>query len=169
MCDPVSAIAVTSLALSTGSAILDHKAQNKQANAVKASALESLKLQNHELSIREVQERIAGSQQLEQADLEVASARGDISTSAASRGLGGLSLDLLLGDAVAQGARYKTSVNQNTAASVAQLQRGKDEALAEANARIAGAPKASTLATGLKIGAGALNAYSQFKINRKAT
>jgi hypothetical protein len=169
MCDPVSATAAIGLALNVGSAVLDHKAQNKQANAVKASALESLKLQNNELSIREVQERIAGAQQIEQGNREVQAASGDIKASAAARGIGGLSLDLLLGDVVAQGARFKTSVDQNTEASVSQLERGKDEALAEAHARIAGAPKASNLATGLKIGAAGLNAYTQFKINRKPT
>lgn len=167
MCDPVTAIAGASLLIGAGSAIVEHKAQNKQAKAVQASALESLKLQDHELSLREVQEKLAGAQQIGQAQGEVQAASGDVSASAASRGISGLSLDLLLGDVQAQGARYTDSVNRNTETSVSSLERGKDEALAEANARIAGAQPASKLATGLKIGAAGLNAYTNLKIARK--
>lgn len=169
MCDPLTGIAAAGLLLGAGGAVAEHNAQNKQSKAVAASALESLRLQDHELSLREVQEKIAGSQQLEQGNREVQDATGDIQASAASRGVGGLSIDLLLNDVLAQGARFKTSVEANTAASVDQLEREKDFASAEARARIAGAPAASKLATGLKIGAAGLNAYTQLKINRKAT
>lgn len=167
MCDPVTAIVATSAALQIGGAVLDHKKEKKQSNAVRASALESLKLQNEELSLRQVQEKLAGAQAIEQGNLEVGAASGDITASAASRGVGGLSIDLLLNDVLAQGARFKTSVDQNTDASVSALDRDKDAAAAEANARIAGAPGPSALATGLKIGSAGVNAYTNLKIMRK--
>lgn len=167
MCEPVTAMVAASAALQIGGAVLEHKQQKKQSNAVRASALESLKLQNEELSLRQVQEKLAGAQAIEQGNLEVASAGGDIKASAASRGVGGLSIDLLLNDVLAQGARYKSSVDQNVDASVGALDRDKDAALAEANARIAGAPAPSNLATGLKIGKAGVDAYTNLKIMRK--
>jgi hypothetical protein len=170
MCDPVSAtIAATTAAIKIGGAIADHKAQNKQASAVQAAALDSMRIQDHELSLQEVQSRIAGSQQVDQGNREVQAASGDVAASAATRGVGGMSIDLLLNDVLAQGARFKTSVDQNTDAQVQQVDSQKDAALAEARGRIAGAPKASMLATGLKIGAAGLDAYNTLKIQRKTS
>jgi hypothetical protein len=158
MCDPVTAIAGAGLVLGVGKAVVEHKAQNKASETNKQLALESLKLQDHELSVEEVQAKLAGQQQDVQADQEVQAAQGDISTSAASRGVGGASIDLLLNDAQAQGARFKTSVGTNTDAQVGALDRQKDAALDEAKARIAGVPKASLIETGLKIGGSVLDA-----------
>jgi hypothetical protein len=166
MCDPVTALVATSVALQVGGAVLGHNEQNQQADKTKSSALEALKLQDHELSLREVQERIAGKQQVDQGNREVQAASGDIATSAASRGVGGMSIDMLLGDVAAQGGRYKTSVEQNTNASVDQLEREKDQARAEAQSRINGTPRANPLATGLKIGGAVLDGLTTLKINR---
>lgn len=160
MCNPVVAIAAADFGIKAVGAVMEHKAQNKAADANKQAALASLKLQDHELSIEEVQARLAGAQQQVQGDEQVRAAEGDISQSAAARGVGGASIDLLLNDVQAQGARFKTSVQQNTDAQVASLDRQKDEALAEAQARIAGVPKANPLMTGLKIGGAAADAAS---------
>lgn len=169
MCDPVTATVVAGAGLQIGGAIAEHKAQNKQAAAVREAALGALKIQDHELSLQEVQQRIAGAQQIDQGNREVDAASGDINASAASRGVGGASIDLLLNDVQAQGARYKSSVEQNVDAAREQIGSQKDAALAEAQARIAGAPKASMLATGLKIGSAGVNAYSTLKIQRKTS
>jgi uncharacterized protein YPO0396 len=164
MCDPVTAIAVTAATMKIGGALIENKAQNDQAAANKTSALDALKIQDNELSLRQVQERIAGKQQIEQGNAQVLSATGDVQSSAAARGVSGMTTDLLLGDVQAQGARYNDSVNQNTEATVSQLDRQKDAAYAEAQSRINSVPKANPWATAIKIG-GAVVDYGSSRIN----
>lgn len=164
MCDPVTAIGVTAAVVKIGGAVVEHVAQNKNADAVKDSANAALALKDHELSIREVQERIAGSQQIDQGKRQTLDATGDVQASAAARGVGGMTVDLLLNDLTAQGARFTDSVNQNTNANVDQLEREKDAAKAEANSRIAGAPGANPFVTALKIGSAGLD-YASTRIN----
>jgi hypothetical protein len=157
MCDPLSAAVVVGTGLSIYGDVQEHKAQSAQAKANKAAALAALRLQDHELSIEEVQSRIAGTQQIEQGDQAVRDAAGEAQASAAARGVGGVSIDLLLDNVQAQGARFRESVQQNTDAQAAALERQKDAALAEAQARIAGVSPASALTTGLKIGSDIVN------------
>lgn len=164
MCNPVVAAAaiVADVGMKIGGAIVEHKAQNKAAAENEKLALESLRLQDHELSLEEVQTRLAGRQQEVQGEQATQAAEGDISQSAAARGVGGVSIDLLLQDAQAQGARFKTGVQRQTDAEAEAITRQKDTALEEAKARIAGVPKASGLATGLKIGGAAADAASYY-------
>lgn len=162
MCDPLSVAVIGSTILTVGSDVLEANAQNKQAKAQKQAALQALKVQDHELSIEEVEARLAGAQQKGQATQEVQAAAGDVRASAAARGVGGATIDLLLNDVQAQGERYKESVDLNTSAQTGSLERQKDQALAETRLRLAGAQGANPLATGLKIGGDLLDGASLF-------
>lgn len=166
MCvDPVTGLAIASTAVKIGGDLLDHTAQNKAHDANERAANDALKVQDHELSLQEVQQRIAGKQQIAQGDAQVLSATGDLQASAASRGIaGGMTMDLLAGDIQAQGSRYTASVDQNTEASVAQTENEKAAAYATAQSRINGVPGANPFATAMKIG-GALVDYSSSRIN----
>lgn len=166
MCDLVTGIAAASAGIKIFGAVADHKAQNDAYAANREATLDALKIKNHELSLREVEERIAGAQQIEQGGLQVLDAKGDASASAASRGVKGLSIDLLLQDLDRQGVVYAGSVDQNTNAAVAQLDREKDAALAEARGRINSQSKANPWATGLKIGSAGLE-FASTKIGNK--
>lgn len=166
MCDPLTATVAAATVLKIGSTIVESKAQNKQADAVKDSALDALKIQDHELSLSEVQQRIAGGQQIEQANQDVVAATGDVNASAAARGVGGMTTDLLLNDVLRQGSAYRDSVRTQTDANIAQTERQKDAAFAEAQARINGAPKANPFATALKIGSSVLD-FASYKIGNK--
>lgn len=104
------------------------------------------------MSLQEVQDRIAGAQEKQQGNEQVLSASGDVATSAATRGVSGLTSDLLIGDVQRQGAQYRQGVDQNTDAQVAQVENEKTSAAAEAQSRIANVQSSNPLLTALKIG-----------------
>ena len=166
MCDPITAIAGAGLALGVGKAIVEHKAQNQAKAANDASALAALKIEDHELSLREVEERIAGNQQIDQATAAVLGAQGDVKANAAANGVTGMTVDMLLHDTERQGAAYKASVDANTEATVAQLERAKDEANANAQSRISSVLGANPLLTGLKIASTGLD-FASLKIGSR--
>ena len=77
-----------------------------------------------------------------------------------------MTVDMLLNDTTRQGAAYKQSVTDNTDATVAQLERAKDEAAANAQSRVNSVLGANPLVTGLKI-AGAGLSFATAKIGSR--
>jgi hypothetical protein len=166
VCDPLTAIAGIGLAVGVGSAVMEHNAQNQAAAANEQNALSALRIESHELSLREVEERIAGNQLEEQADAAVLEAVGDVNANAAANGVSGMTVDMLLHDVDRQGASYRDSVEQNTDTVIAQLEREKAAALVGARNRITSVPRANPLATGLKIAGAGLD-FASMKIGQK--
>lgn len=167
MCDPVSAtIAAVGTALKIGGTVAEASAQNQASNANRESATAALRLKDNELSLRELQEKIAGGQKLEQATRDTTAAAGDTTATAAANGVGGVTVDLLLKDIQAQGSRYADSVNDNTDATVSQLELEKRGAQAEAQSRINSVPRANPFMTALKIGAAGLDLAGQYQASK---
>lgn len=164
MCDPITAslvVAGVSTAVKIGGDIASASAQNQHAAAVKSEAIAAEQNTDYDLSIRSIQEKIAGSQKLQAGDRQAAAAEGSTRAGAAGAGVGGMTVDLLLSDQEREKYMYDDSVTQQTAANVDQLDRQKDAAYAEEQSRIAGAPPANPWATALRIGGDAASGAGQ--------
>lgn len=158
MCDPVtlSTIAIASTiasgAAKVGGDVVAANAENARAAAVKSNAFAAEKSTDLDLSTRELQEKIAGSEKITAGERQAGEAAGATRAGAAGAGVGGMTVDLLLDNESRQLALYKDSVNQQTTANVQQLDREKDAAYATYQSRVTSAPPANPWATALKIG-----------------
>ena len=166
MCDPVTVTAVAGTALSIAGAVADHQAQNKRSRAVKTEAAKTLATDNRQIALRELQEGIAGRQESGLINAEVTTATGATAADAASRGVGGMTVDLLLKDIERQGAAARGAVEDQVTANTQQLGVERERAQANYQSRINGAPPANPFTTLLRIGGAGVDAAS-FKIGNK--
>ena len=157
MCDP-GTIAVA--ALSIGGAILEHKAQNKAAEENKIEALKALRINERDIGARQMEEQMSFAQAATESEVQQLGVEGTTRASAASAGVEGMSVDLLLGDIGRQGANYRESLASQLQVSVDQLQRMKAGATATAQSRINQVPRANPFATALRIGGALAGAHS---------
>jgi hypothetical protein len=159
----VTALAVASFAMDSGSKIAGASAQNAASKANKASALSSLRLANADISAR-VNEETAASLGLKQNVTRQADALSSTAaTSAAEAGVAGGSVDALMRSILFQEGEASSAIDQNLALTIAQSERQRRGAAAEAQSRIAGVPGANPVATGLGIAGAGLGLATQLK------
>lgn len=156
MCEP-TALAIGSLAIEAGSAVAEAVGQNQAASAQRNAALRDEQLQLRDLGVRQQEEQRASAQQIQEVRRETRQGTGLARVSAASAGVSGPSVDMLLDNVERSGAVAEKTLLDNEVITIDQLQRAKQGVTAEALDRIAGAPKANPLLAGLKIGAAGLN------------
>lgn len=161
MCDP-TAIAVTSLALSAGSRIAQHQAEEERQEAVAESARRNRRLETRDLGFRQTEERMAASRILRNIRLQAEETEGTIRSSAAEAGVEGGAVQALLGELRASQGRASQDVKDSRKSVVEQLQRQKEAAIARERSTRAGAPGPSTLATGLTIGGDVTNFLTDY-------
>jgi hypothetical protein len=165
MCEP-TAIAIGGLAMNAGSSLLGASAQNKQARANKANALEALRLGNTDVNAR-LREETAAASQVKQ-DVLAAGAAGisTAQTSAAESGVAGQSVDALVSEVLRQQGVASDTIAQNLDMIGDQAERQKKGLVAEANSRIAGSPGANPMATGLGVAGAGLSFLNTLRLQR---
>jgi len=166
MCEPTTILAVANVAMGVGSAIVKKKGQDQAHAANKAAALESLKNQTRDLSVRQQQEQAAAMGQVQDVRVQSAEAQGLASASAAEAGVTGMSVALLLDDIQRDELGAVEEIEANAEMTFEQLQRMKEGAVSEAKGRINSVPKGSWLETGLEIG-GHLLDYASSTMGRQ--
>lgn len=151
-------LALSGLALSGGSALLEHRAQNAAARANRVAAESNFRTTIADLRARLAEEQTATALRKDQASLDVSRALGTNRAAIAASGLSGTSIGLLLNDIQAQGAQFNFSADRNLAATARQIGRLEEQAAVIRDNQIAGIQAANPLLTGLKIGSGVLDA-----------
>lgn len=151
MCDP-TAIAVTSLVLSAGSKVAQNRAESERSEAVAKSARRNRLLETREIGFRQTEERTAASRILRDIRIQSEETQGTIRASAAEAGVEGGAVQALLGELAASRGRAEQDVKDSTVATIEQLQRQKEAAIAREESAVAGAPAPSMINTGLSIG-----------------
>ncbi len=178
MCDPVS-IGIASLALAGGTAVTSYVSQKNEAARVgqenekfyaanKQAAIDAAMLNEHELSLRQSEEILAGAAQNSDLTREEQAALSSTVVAASEAGVSGNSLDAVLSDVASKAGRNKVRNAQNTKMRVDQLTRDKESVLVEANnnintARQTNVRQPSILTPALQIGGAALNTLDQFR------
>jgi hypothetical protein len=165
MCEP-TALAIGSLALNAGGSIAGASAANKQAKATKASALESLRLGVADVNARVREETAAAGQTSQQIAAAGEAGTATAQTSAAESGVAGGSVDALVMALLKQQSGAQGVVDANLSAVEAQAQRQRAGLAAEASSRIAGAPVANPVATGLGIAGAGLDFLNTLRLQR---
>lgn len=164
MCEPFTIAAAT---LAIGSTVVDHIGQNKASKTNRKEARIAEALQINDINLRSTQEKAAASQDIQGAERQTTTALSSARVSAGEAGVAGASVDALLADIGNEGSAFTQTVKLNTKNTLAQLQRQKLGVAAQTRSRINSVPKASLFATGLRIGATALDAASTIQ-SRKA-
>lgn len=176
MCEPVS-MALASFALTAGSAVTSYmgasenaKTKNLANDLTRQRAIADFGRQDAALGKRESQEMDAASARKFDVSLDAEKARATNAVAAGESGIAGPTVDSLMRDIYAQEGRYNTRVDTNLDWTVDQIQEQKKGASATMKDRIGSlsdvqAP--SFLETGLRIGAGAADAYSGFRTNSR--
>jgi hypothetical protein len=157
MCEPVT-LAVASFGLQAGGAIAGAVAQNKQADALKASATEGLLTQLNDIGVRAKQEVASANADTYQASKQTASTKATAATSAAEGGVGGVSTRMLLESYDRNQADYADSVQENLSGALDQLRSMRAGAFTDYNNTLRGAnaSRANPFAVGLRIGGAGL-------------
>lgn len=147
-------IAGASFLLSAGSAIAEHKAEQDRADANRRAAREARQRGMADLSIRAIQEDRAAANRADRVRRETRERSGTARASAAASGV--RPTDLLLGDLEASSGEALSLIEQNLRLQDLQIGRQREAVVAQERARVRQVPEPSGLATGLRIGAAAL-------------
>lgn len=165
MCDP-GTIALTALvaggATKVAGAVVGHKAQNKEKKANDIAATDAAVADFSALHARELEEKVAAGQSLEEGARQAASASSMARLSAISSGVGGASADAIVGGIAADRGRFNDSVKQNLDMSLLQIQRQGLGVEATRKARINSKSKANPWVTGLAIGGAVADTATQY-------
>jgi len=152
VCDPASVLTVASVAIGIGGDIAKAGAQNKAAANNKAAALAAEHETLRDISLQEQQQQDAAGQTIMQTDRQARQADALASVSAGESGVAGASVDALISNLDADAARANEVTGRNLDMTIAQLQREKLGAAAEAQNRINSVQPANPFATILGIG-----------------
>ena len=156
MCDP-GTLAVASFGLQAGSAIFGAAAQNRAADAAKASASNALLTKLNDIAVRSKQEFEAANADIYGASKQTVASQGTAAASAAEGGVGGISTRMLLANYDRDQADYTDSVRQNLGNTFDQLRSLRAGAVNDYEQTLAGIHKANPFAVGLQIGGAALD------------
>lgn len=148
-------------AVSIGSAIVKHNAQNKASKANEKSARSAARMNSAELTRRGVQEAIAAAAQVASIRRQTITARASIAASAAAGGLAGNTIDALDAEAVLGQDEAIDSTMQSLVWAEDSLNYQKVAEYQQMKSRIASVPRPSMLGTALQIGSGFLDAATQ--------
>jgi hypothetical protein len=144
------------------STVTSYVGQEQTAKATQDAAIKAYATEQHQLTLREMQEQDAASQKTSIQNIEDAQKSAEVAVSAASGGVGGVSVDNLIADVHRQAARNRNTIFENTQMTVAQLQQEKKGAQATAQSRINSAPRPSPLSLVAGLGGDALSGYNAY-------
>jgi hypothetical protein len=157
MCDPVTALAVGSFAITAGSAIVENKAKSQQSKENKSNALEAFQANINALDTRETQEKDAAGQTIMQADRQARAADALAKVSAGEAGVAGASVDAVLQNLTRQKNTFDVSAKENLHNTLTQIEAEKSGASATAQSRINSAPPPNPFLSVLQIGEAGIN------------
>ncbi len=167
MCDP-TAIAIGSLILGVGSAAEGYIGNKNAADANKAAALNTMTQNAHDISLEQVQQKSATEQTIQQADRSARATQALARVSAGEAGVGGISVEAILGDIDRKLGEFSTTEGRNLDMALSQLEREKISGRTVASARIAAVPQPNPFALATTIAAQGLTFWAG-QLARSAT
>lgn len=166
MCGPLAA-GIASFAVSAVSTVANYAAQRNEAKAVEESAIAAHKLEQNQLSKRQMQEQDALVQKQRMQAIEEAQAKAETVQSAASGGISGISLDNLVADVSRRAATNRQTEEINTRNIVGQLAMEKKGVTAQAKSRINSSPAPSPISLVAGLGGAALSGFNSYSRQNK--
>ena len=157
------ALTATALGIEVAGKISEHKAQAKQAEAVRREAARARQLERRDITLRQIEEGIAASRRLRDVRISAEQQEGLVRASAASAGVGGPVVQAMLGDLEASRGRANEDTIDSYVATLDQLERAKLGADARYHALVAGAPEPSTFGTAIRIGGAVTRAAASYE------
>jgi len=162
MCDPATALAITSMAMSTASAMQAHRAQNKAFESNAKAANQAKMDEDRAINLQEAQEQEATAAQSIEQDRQTQGLAAKATVAGGESG-GFLNNNAVVQDIMRQGLESNTMSGQNLERTQAQLGEQRLGATSRAQSRINSVSKASPMATALKIGSAGVNTTAQYK------
>lgn len=163
MCD---ATAIVTSAVAIGSTIVGSNEQKKLDNKNKKNAGAALQMNNRDISMRALQERIAIAQEREQLNAQAAEVTGLTKVSAAAGGVGGMTVDMLLQDVNNRRLGAQDSLTQQVDATLAGLDRERSGALVSSRNQANMTAGPNPWAAGIRIGGSLADSYAGY-LSRK--
>lgn len=155
MCDPVTAVIVAGGAITAGSAIANHVAQNKASAKNREQADIAAGADLSQLGLREMQERMSTLSSINDVERQVQQTKASQAVAAGEAGVSGASVNALLSLVELKGGQAVSDLNTNFQMTQQQIEAEAKGVGATRMSRINAVPKASWLQTGLQIaGAG---------------
>lgn len=162
MCfDPVTA-GFLSFAVGAVQSIAQYNAQAEEAAATRKASLQAYANDQNAIAHRQIQEADAGSQKVQQVNLEEAKKVSEVRLSASSAGVTGISVGNLVGDVTRQASQNRQNQFDNTKMAINQLQLERKSSQSQAQSRINSAPRPSALGLIAGIGGAALSGMSTY-------
>lgn len=177
MCAP-AALAIASVAVTAGSAISSYVGAKNEAdrqNAANAeyvaknkqAAIEAANFNESELTLRQSQEVLAASAQIDDLSKDTTSKHSTAMVSASEAGVSGNSVDAIMNDISSKAGTNKTRIQQNLSMKEAQIQSEKAGVIVDAQNNINTVRQTvvrgpSILTPIFQTGAGTLNAADQY-------
>lgn len=162
MCfDPVTA-SVLSFAVGAAQSVAQYQAASQESKAAQQAATASYENDQHQLSLRQMQEQDATAQKASITNIEEAQKVADVQVSASGANLSGISVDNLIADVRRQGARNRDTQQQNLKNSLVQLQAEKRGSRVTNQGRINSVPRPSALSLVAGIAGAGLNGYNTY-------
>lgn len=178
MCNPMM-LAVGSLAIGAGQAIVQHQGQQAQYEAQESryqqnrmNAIRDFQERNKSANMRIAQEDSKASEERFETSMQARQARGTNEARAASMSIYGNTVDTLMADIMSSEDRAFGRIDTNQGWSRAQMQSEKRGMANQTQQRIASVPRGTPPNFGalmLNIGSSALNAGSSYYQNTRRT
>ena len=176
MCEPTTIMMAASLAIAAASSVSTIESQRQQANAQNKandrqyeSDMEAYRNNLAQTDLQGQQATKQASQKMFENSLAARQAQSTATVNAGENGVGGLSVDALLGDIDTRQANYDNSVMSNLRDTQASLDSQKQNIRTNTNSQINSlvSPTAPNyLGEALKIGSAGLNAYGKYKMSK---
>lgn len=163
MClDPVS-MGVLSFAVKAIGAVASFAAQSAESAANARNAIEQNKIDQRQLTLRQIQENAAAAQKKQAQNVQEAEVKAEATVAQVSKGVTGLSVENLLNDVTRKAARNQTTISENARMAVVQIQEGKKAATVRAQSRIDSVPPPNPLSLIAGIGSAAITGYNTYQ------
>lgn len=163
MCEPTTLLIGAGLAISAGSAVAGHSAQNKAEKANREAAEKAQKEAVRDINLLQSEIGQQASQQVAEGERIGQQVRGATRASGTEAGVEGRGVDELIDEVDRNIAAARIATQRQTALQKAGLEREKVSGRTVMQQRIGSVPRANPFATALQIGGAATGAYLNYR------
>lgn len=166
MCTPF-ALGLASFAVGAVQSVAQFVGQRQQAKANEAAAKEAWRIDQNQITKRQMQEEDALRQKQEAQNIEEAQVKASAAVGAIQGGVSGISVDNIIADVGRQASRNRVTEEENYRMVASQLQTQRQKVSADAQSRINSVPRPSALSLVAGIAGSAIegvNAYNKYRM-----
>jgi hypothetical protein len=156
------ALGLLSFGVGAAQAVVQYSAQRKMASQNATSAEKSWKINQEQITRRELQEADALAQKQREQNLAEAEAQSETAVSAAAAGISGISVDNLMADVSRRAATNRQTAQDNTDMLVSQLKLQRKGVNAQAQSQINSVASPSPLSLIAGIGSAGVSGFNSY-------